>query len=158
MKKQSIIKLAAVFLGFASLVIALIDEQGGFRDRTRLDFAARILKPEENISPSTSGFSDFFDSFPAEGVTLRDVVKLRRDRLNNFDGFPVALTVRYVLTGDRVTAVVADKAEIESWAAESSYGFWSLIIAGAAFICVALLDMPEIVEEWRKRKRKAAEP
>ena len=158
MSTQTKIKIVALFFGFASLVVAVVDERGGFRDATRIAFVAKILEPTEIVTPATPGFSKFYEAFPIEGVSLDDVIKIRRDRQNSHDGFPVALTVRYVLKSDRVTSVVADKAKINSWADESSYGIWSLIIAFAAFACVALLDLPEILEDWKKRKKEGAEP
>ena len=153
---KAAIKLCALLLGFASLVVALIDARGGFTDSTRRGFAQEILVPEKVISPTTRGFREFFGSFPVAGVALADVVKLRRDRVNSHDGFPITLTVRYVLKGDKVTGVVADKSAIDSWATKSTYGLWSLLLAFAMFICVAFLDIPEVARDWKAKRKKVA--
>ena len=142
-------KILGLTIGLVGLIAAVLDLKGCFRDDEKLALAERIHSQSGGIAKDTPAFEKFLLNFPPPaGVDTSAITHIVKDKLQTHDGYPVAITLRY-LVGAKKTAPVATYQEVKKWAELTNYGWWAWSIAIVGWLLVVIL---ESLDFWEKKR------
>lgn len=143
-------KIGGLLIGLIGIALLLLELLGYFVDGDRIALRDRIQNTPGRIPRSTPAFDKFVEAFPPpDGVDQVVITHIVKDIIQTHDGFPVIITVRY-LAADQKTRPVASYADVEKWASETRFGWWSWIAAALGWAAVAGVELYQI---FRPRER-----
>lgn len=142
------LKILGLVTGFMGIGLAFLDLSGCSAYSARMSLRDQIRTSSQGIPRTADGFEDFLEAFPpAKGNARAEVTHIVKDVLQTHDGFPVSITIRYLAQGQR-TRPVANFNQVEQWASEKRFGWFSWFVAAVGWAAVAFVELQDL----RKRR------
>jgi len=141
------IKIIGLAVGLLGLIAVALNLLGFFVDEEKVRLS-ELIRTQGGIPRATPGFDKFMAKFPPpRSVDPKSVTHIVREVRATHDKYPISITLRY-LAGNQWTSPVASFADVQVWAAETWFGWVSLIIAALGWLTVAVVESIEIYN-WK---------
>lgn len=138
------LKIVGLVTGFLGIFLAFLDLSGCSAYSARMSLRDQIRTSSQGIPRTADGFEDFLDAFPPRtGVARTEVTHIIKDVLQTHDGFPVSITIRYLAQGQR-SHPVANFSQVEQWASEKRFGWFSWFVAAVGWAAVAFVELQDV--------------